>query len=145
MKKTIYSKKYSKIDVEKYWKESQKNPAKNTMPFSTFSKEYLTNIVNTPIAEIEKKKATFINAAKIISSENLVDIEILESPDSIEVIFSFDNGKIFSDLKTVSGFADEISFFRDMTDKDISVSLVMYTHIQYTKSGRRITPPLASS
>lgn len=147
MKKILYNRKYPRTDIEKYMKEAQKQPIKNAMPFSTFSKEYLTNIVQTPIAEIEKKKTAFINAAKIISAENLVDIEIAEHPDRIEVIFSFDHGKIFTDLKTVTGFADEIAFFNELvaTERDISVSLVMYTHIQHTKTGRRITPPLASS
>ena len=96
-------------------------------------------IAATPISERRDKTELFIRTATDISARFELDLTVLCHDFCIEAVFSFDSAVNMRCLKPMFEFADDFSFFTDIYDRDITVSLQYYTH--EVRTNGEITAP----
>lgn len=102
-----------------------------------YAKTLLSNAVSVVIPERVEGKVKFIEAAKEIGAEYLIDLTISAFNNYITATYSLECNSDFHCLKKIISQADEISFQSD-GDK-VLLSLNYYTHATYL-SGRKVSP-----
>ena len=96
-------------------------------------------VTATPIPHRKENCQHFIRTAIDVSEQFELDLTVVCHDFCIEVVFSFDCAVNMRCLKPLFEFADDFSFFTDIYDRDITVSLQYYTH--EVRTNGEITAP----
>ena len=75
----------------------------------------------------------FIDAAIEIAELYELDLEIVQKPTSISADFSFDSGASMGFLKELISMADDIHFFSQIRNREITMSIVFNTTTGFHK------------
>lgn len=137
----IYSKKYTKADLEEELNISQSGVSVPVWDFNKFYEKLMQETKNEyvylPEREVGCKE--FIDTAKEVADYYNIDIEIEKYEQMVTVFLSFDESGSMCRLLKLIKMADDIDFFTKINDREITMSLDFYTHSIY-RSGQKISP-----
>lgn len=139
----IYEKYYPRINLEEEFRQLNMEIIEDReLPFPTFqelldyfSKE--TFYIHLPHRVESSEK--FIQLAIDISKRYELDTKITRYKDCIRVDYAFDSAGEMCGVNQLFGMADQFSFFNNINGRDITVSMVYYTHVVF-RNGRIIAP-----
>lgn len=139
----IYEKKYPRTDPMEEWVMEMANKAdksqKPRQSFDEFLKQIYENTTYIPLPERIKAGEEFIRAAIDLCELYELNTIISRYYDHITVKYSFDCGGGMREMNRVFGMADRFSFFQNIFDRDITISLEFYTH-RVIRNGRILAP-----
>ena len=141
----IYEKTYPREDIDelhaKLSKEVnvQDRDEKKRMTFDEIMEEIYEGVEYELLPERAKSAEIFVELAKRISEIYELDVKIVKHYSHISVDFCFSSSGCMGFLKHIIRFADDISFFANIKEYEIVMSLDHYTHAE-TRHGRRIHP-----
>lgn len=142
MGKVIYEKNYPREDPEEEMEKIKSEALSDSdvvPPFEEFLKEMYENRVYVLMPERTRTTKCFIQAALEISELYEMDTKITEHFDHISVDYSFAAAGGMRYLREVVKYADEISFFVNSKNYEITISLDFYTHRVFYH-GRQLHP-----
>ncbi len=129
----IYEKKYPRIDYVKEYEKIAAETAADAPAKKQTAEEFLkdlcenTRYVPIPKRFVESKR--FIEVVIEVSELYELDLKITRYVDCIDAQLSFDFGGNMKYINNLFGMADEISFFKDKSGRDLGVALIFYTHV----------------
>lgn len=137
----IHERKYGdilrKLSEQGKGEENYLSPTVNGGTAEEYARALLSNTVRVMIPERIEGKVKFIETAKEIGEEYLIDLTISARTNCITATYSLECDADFHCLKKIISQADEISF-QSNGDK-VLFSLTYYTHATYL-SGRKVSP-----
>lgn len=137
----IYERKYGdilrKLSEQGIGDKDTLSPVVNRDTAGEYARALLSNTVRVIMPERLEGKVKFIETAKEIEAEYLIDLTISAFDNYITATYSLECNADFHCLKKIISQADEISFQSD-GDK-VLLSLNYYTHATYL-SGRKVSP-----
>lgn len=141
----IYEKTYPREDIAELHAalseevDDQDREEKQRMTFEEIIEEIYEGVEYEPLPERAKSAEFFVELAKRISEIYKLDVKITRRHSHISVDYFFNSSGCMGFLKHIMRFADDISFFANINEYDIVMSIDHYTHAE-TRHGRRIHP-----
>ena len=142
MSTLLFKKTYPRVKLEESLTEVDSDRIESAMDALSakgFFDKLEESIAIAPLPGREESAKLFIEAAKEISSQHELDIEIWQQFGCIAVDLAFDTSSGLMGLNTVFGMADEFSFFTGIKGHDLIVAMRYYTHAVYL-NGRQLVP-----
>ena len=139
----IYEKKYLHIDsvdeMKQIGLEIADEPEERLSSFEEMMEKICINTTYVLMPERVRASREFVRAAIEISKLYELDTRIERRLDHISVNYSFDCGGGLRDINRLFGMADQVSFFKNINGRDITISLDFYTHA-VVRNGRIASP-----
>ena len=137
----IYERKYGdimrKLSEQGTGDQNTLSPAVSRDTVGEYTRALLSDAVRVIMPERIEGQVKFVETAKEIEAEYLIDLTISKCNKYITAVYTLECDSDFHCLKKIISQADEISFQND-GDK-VLFSLTYYTHATYL-SGRKISP-----
>lgn len=141
--KVIFSKTYDKAKeagiLDNQVVASPINSHANLLPWKNFYEQFNENTSFVVMPQRLAMRREFVNAAIEVAEQYSIDVVITEYDERITADLSFDCGGAMKLLKRVIGYADNISFFRGIRGREITLSVDFYTHAVF-RSGKKLAP-----
>ena len=120
--------------------EPVKCPAQiSETPSTSSSYGILASEYYTIIPERDSRSEEFIREAIRISQLYLISTRIVRHYEKISVHLAFDFSRDLRYINRLFGMADNISFLKDQSDRDIAADFDFYTHV-VIKNGISVAP-----
>lgn len=104
-----------------------------------YVRKLITESVCVIMPERMVERDYFIDLAKEIAEDYLIDIVIRERKDRITVTYTLDYEAGFSCLEPIIQLSDELTFRSSNSNSAVLASLDYYTHATY-RSGEKVLP-----
>ena len=139
----IYEKNYPRVDLmeELVRKELEVagEPEQPILTFHEMMEKIYANTTYVLMPERIKSSEEFIQTAIEVSELYELNTKITRHVDHICVNYSFNCGGGMRYINRVFGMADQFSFFKDISGRDITISMDYFTHT-VVRNGRVVAP-----
>lgn len=140
----IYYKKYPKLNMSEVLLDTEEiSVSKSVDNYPSFEDVLQKISAATKLVRLpgrEKQSQQFIETAIKLSHSYQLDTLIVRNNSHVTAEISFDGGLSMHMFKEIFVLADDFSFYTNIEDRDITISIDCYTHA-VVRNGRIVMPP----